>query len=425
MLLKTLKTGLFLCVMVSANAQNFVDATIFKLNGDSISGQINYQEWYINPAFITFRTAKSAKIQEFRPKDLSKFVIKSKNEIYESAVINVLDQTERDLEAIDASPSIKEALQSLKFRRDTAFLLVLEKGKGSLYSYVDNRSLEHYFIRKDKGRYIELMNPKMKITESKIGMEVSRISYLHIEDYKTRLKELTSDCSEFAKEIDNLGFFQGNFSSIISRYNNCVGKNDYSKNASKIKVKYFATIGISLPMAQVNGLFYNESSIFLGKLTTPIGGGFEVSLGQRGLNPLRLGAEMSLTSNKYQSEISGNNRTVSYNAKLIGVHLFPYLKANLFDKKQREQVLFFKIGAILTYYPTRSCEKKYVAPANFFADESFTLTSKAFSIVVSGGYQFKHLYIEGLFLPYSENLILNSDDTFRVIGGTLKLGYIF
>lgn len=425
MLLKTLKTCLFFCVMVSANAQNFVDATIFKPNGDSISGQINYQEWYVNPAFITFRAAKSAKTQEFRPKDLSKFVIKSKNEVYESAVVVVLDQTLRDLEAKDASATLKDALQSLKFRSDTAFLLVLEKGRAGLYSYVDKNTMEHYFVRKGKGMYGELMNPKFKIKEGERRfVEQNKMSYINVEDYKTRLSELTVDCPKLKQEINNLGYSPGYFRSLINKYNDCVGENEYSKKISKIKIKYFATIGLSLPVAKVNGLFYNEESTIVGKLTPLIGGGFETVWG-RELNPLRIGAEINLVSNKYQGEVSGNNRTISYNAKLVGINLFPFFKLNLYNNSQKEQTFFVKLGTILTYYPTRFCEKKYVVPAGLFGDQSFTLSKTAFSIVISGGYQFKHLYIEGQFLPYSGDVILYNEDTFRAIGGTLKVGYVF
>jgi hypothetical protein len=424
MLFKTLKICFFLCIIASAKAQNFVDATIFKTNGDSISGQINYQEWYINPEFITFKAKNSSKIQEFRPKDLSKFVVKSKNEIYESAIINVLDQTERDLEAIDASPSIKDALQSLKFRSDTAFLLVLEKGKGSLYSYVDNRSLEHYFIRKDKGWYIELMNPKMKITESKIGMEVSRISYLHIEDYKTRLKELTSDCPKLEKEIDNLGFFQGNFSSIINRYNDCVGKNDYSKENAKPKLKYYATTGLSLPMAFVNSLYYGEYERINGKLTVPIGIGIELK-GGRGSNPISFGGELGFAKNVYNHQISRDNgRAIIYNSTLIGLHGVPYIKASFFNKKRINYSTFFKAGLVFSYYSKATFTVDYI-PVFTNNTDVYKLKKTSFSFFFSGGYQIKNWFLEGRFEPYSLSLIDYGDDVFKTLRAFLLVGYVF
>lgn len=425
MILKSLRICLLLCVAFTANAQkNFVDAIVYHHNGDSIQGQISYQEWYINPDFIVFKAKNATKTVEFRPKDIAKFVIKGKNEIYESATLDVLDQTERDLEAIDAIPTLKEALQSLTYRRDTAFLLVLEKGEGSLYSYIDNKSLEHFFVKKGKGKYIELMKLKFKITENKIGRELSRISYLNVEDYKTRLVDLTGDCPKFEKVINTLEYSQDKLADLINSYNECVDKKEYSKKATKAKIKYFVNTGLSVPMAQVNGLFYNNSNIIVGKLSPMIGGGFETIIG-RELSPLRIGAEIYATSNKYQGELTGSNRSVSYNSKFVGVHLFPFLKVSLYNKKQANQSVSFKFGTILTYYTNSFCEKTYVQPANLFPMESFDLTKKALSIVLSAGYQFKHIYVEGLFQPFSQNLIIDSEDTFKAIGGTLKVGYIF
>jgi hypothetical protein len=359
-----------------------------------------------------------------RPKDISKFVIKGKNEIYESAVINVLDQTQRDLEAEDASPSIKDALQSLKFRRDTAFLLVLEKGKGSLFSYVDSRSLEHYFIRKDKGKYIELMNLKMKIIEATIGMELSRISLIYVEDYKTRLTELTSECPKLANEIDKLGFYQSNFISIVSRYNDCVGKKEYSKQDAKPKLRYYATTGLSLPMAFVNSLYYSKYERINGKLTVPIGAGFELKAG-RGLSPLSFGGELNIAKNVYNHQISTNNgRAIIYNSTIIGFHAVPYLKINFYNKKQLDHAVFFKTGLVLSYYPKATFMVDYI-PVFVNNTDVYKLEKTSLGTFVSAGYQVKNWFLEGRVEPYALNLIGTGDDVFKTLRGFLLVGYNF
>ena len=422
MLLKTLKTCLFFCVMVSANAQNFVDATIFKPNGDSISGQINYQEWYINPAFITFRAAKSAKTQEFRPQDLFKFVIKSKNEIYESATVDIHIESLHDLEHKDVSPSLSEGIRSIKFDKEAVFLLLLEKGKVSLYQYVDKKSIEHYFMQKENKEYVELLNLKFRIMAAN-----GKLYLANYEDYKAKLAALSVDCPQVNDEFGNLEFKESKLQNIVARYNNCVGKQEYTKPSNKKAIiKYYAFTGISLPMALVDGIYYGQLTTIKGKLTVPIGVGVEIGTG-RELNPIRIGAEVNIASNVYDYLISSNNgRETRYEANLLGIHLMPYLKASFYSKTKVGQSLFVKIGLPLSYYPKANYQQSYI-PVLSSSKNVFQLEKTSFGVAISGGYKLKRLFLEGKYEPYSLNLIGYGQfaSVFRTVRLSLVGGYFF
>ena len=66
--------------------KNFVQARIFKPNGDSISGFINYKGLKNNPIKISFKTNKTdLKSQVFLPLDLRGFEVN--NEAYETSIV--------------------------------------------------------------------------------------------------------------------------------------------------------------------------------------------------------------------------------------------------------------------------------------------------------------------------------------------------
>ncbi len=420
-----LKISFFLCLATVVNAQsNYVDAVVYKNNGDSIKGQINYQEWFINPDAITFKAANAIKTQEFRPKDIAKFVIKSKDMIYESSPINVINQTLRDLEAQDASLSIKDALESLKFRKDTAFLSVLEKGKASLYLYVDNNSIEHYFVRKDQGKPVELLNVKMKIIEDKKGLEVSRISYLYLEDYKTRLKELTSDYPKLAKEIDRMGLFESDISYIINSYNDLAGKNEFSQKKGKNSIQYYVTTGLSLPKAHVNA--FGLTTVISGKPTIPIGVGLELKA-KKGLDPMRLGAELSWAYNVYDKEISISDRVIKHEARLQGLHFTPYLKASFYSKKMTGYSAYCKLGVTLSYYLKANYKVSYLVPVNFFEPDVYKVDKTSGVAMASVGFKMKKWFSEVKIEPYSLNLVRTDSpsDYFQTIRYGFVVGYLF
>lgn len=422
MLTKTFPICLFLFIPFSIFAQkNFIDAVVYKNNGDSIVGQINYQEWYINPNSITFKASNATKVQEFTPKDLKKFVIKSKNEIYESATFKVQDKTSHDLDMKDASPSVKDALQSLKYREDTAFLLVIEKGRASLYSYIDQKTVEHFFVKKDNGFYIELMNLTFKIKE-KSGKHV----IANAEDYKTRLKDLSSDCPKMEKDIKGLTFFQDNLALFINAYNDCVGKAEYSKKNGITSIKYYVTTGIIFPSAFVSGITYAKFNTIKGKPYIPIGVGLELRA-KRELNPVRLGAELNFLSSEYDVTESNGDRTNRHEAKLVGLNFQPFFKYSLYSKRITGHSAYFKAGIALSYYFKANYTKSYLVPANLFAPDVFTLHKTSGVFTLAGGYKIKNWFLEARFEPYAFNLITSSNDSdvFRTIRFGFMGGYVF
>jgi len=70
----------------TAGAQvNYIPAKVVSINGDTLNGFINYQEWERSPVSIKFKTSENGKVINFRPRDISAFTVE--NDYYRSMVI--------------------------------------------------------------------------------------------------------------------------------------------------------------------------------------------------------------------------------------------------------------------------------------------------------------------------------------------------
>ncbi|MBL7817440.1 MAG: hypothetical protein JNL70_20710 [Saprospiraceae bacterium] len=422
-MIKTLKTVLLSLFFFSVHAQNgFVDAIVYKSDGSTMTGQIKYQEWFINPEFVQFRASNSSNIQKLYPKDISKFTITGKNETYQSAILEIANRTTKDLEASDAYETERDALQSINWRQDTVFLRLLEKGNLSLFSYVTLQSpSEHFFIQKGKEKYIELLNLKFRLKDPQ-GKHT--IVYSFIKDYITRLTYATDDCKYFISKLTNLELNESDLKRIVKTYNNCVGKSEYSSASAKAKVNFFVQTGVALPFATINS--FGKYDNIKGNLTVPIGLGLEIRAG-RALSPLRIGTTLSFVSSKFDQYLSANSREIQYDAKLTGLYLMPYMRANFASKIRVGHAYFFKLGLNLAYFPKADYTKSYTQPANFFSPEVYDLKSSSITASLIAGYQIKKWFAEVKMEQFPLSLIPANinDNIFKPWHHSFLVGYYF
>jgi len=59
------------CIFNSVAQNNFVDGIIVSNQNDTLIGQINFKDWYINPTNIEFKIDE--KIRNFSPLDIKEF----------------------------------------------------------------------------------------------------------------------------------------------------------------------------------------------------------------------------------------------------------------------------------------------------------------------------------------------------------------
>ena len=94
---------LLICFYCSYSQSNFSDAVLFKSNGDSIKGQIDYRNWKLNPGIIIFNQDGGA-TQEFKPTDLKAFYVVPNQEYYVSEEVEVDQRAGDPVTVMQANP---------------------------------------------------------------------------------------------------------------------------------------------------------------------------------------------------------------------------------------------------------------------------------------------------------------------------------
>lgn len=81
------------CTYAAFTQSNYVAATVTQKDGKTISGQIDYREWITTPRQIRFRASAESAVIIYDCNDLKEFSITSKNEIYQSAIVDVNNES--------------------------------------------------------------------------------------------------------------------------------------------------------------------------------------------------------------------------------------------------------------------------------------------------------------------------------------------
>ena len=108
---------LLLAAFYTTNAQiNFKEASIVQLNGDTLKGEINYQEWVYNPKTIEFRQKSTDNRTTYSSKDIKGFIINYKNEKYQSAVVDISNESieTSNLKEYDQVKDVEQTPQTVK-----------------------------------------------------------------------------------------------------------------------------------------------------------------------------------------------------------------------------------------------------------------------------------------------------------------------
>ena len=172
------------------------------LEGDTLQGQIDNQEWIRNPEDVRFRSSEAAPVRSFTPHKLAAFFVSG--ELYERRVVRV-DETPLRAGKL-AGNSIEQVPSS---RADTVFLAVLVKGALSLYAYRDERA--HFYLEDRTGlrelihhQYTTLQDgTKYQITKERYQEQVAQAAALNCPDVEVEsisyllpaLKQFTEACN--------------------------------------------------------------------------------------------------------------------------------------------------------------------------------------------------------------------------------------
>ena len=230
------KRMFLLCLLMSGinwaiGQVNFIPGQVVLLNGDTLSGYIDYRNWAINPKKVAFKTNIDSVIQILNPLEILEFSVS--DEIYVSAVVKV--------ETTPLAINNIEDDASLHFRTDTIFLQTLIKGAKSLFFYKNEESRDNYYIKEDSA--IELLVYKQYIKKDENGHTYAAEN----NTYLGQLRLYLGDCPTIQSYLENTKYNKNSLISLFQEYYNCISSETaFMRKPEKVRCEAGMLVGSSL-----------------------------------------------------------------------------------------------------------------------------------------------------------------------------------
>ncbi|NMM49894.1 outer membrane beta-barrel protein [Marinigracilibium pacificum] len=211
-----------------ANAQdNYLPAVIVSLQGDTISGKIDYKNWGSNPDKINFYNENKRTI--YKPFEIKSFLVN--DELYQSAIVQV-DNSTYDLGNLSDSPNPVSVT-------DTVFVRKIIEGKRDLFYFKTKSGIINLYI--DNGGKIEWLERKKYYYSNNGSKQVIENS-----KYKNQLSLYFNDCDDIHGSIVNSSYTLKSLTKLFIKYNECHNQEVivFSKE-EKIITKFSILSGLS------------------------------------------------------------------------------------------------------------------------------------------------------------------------------------
>jgi hypothetical protein len=340
---------LFLLSSYTAFTQvNFVAGTIVKLNGDTLKGEIDYQEWTYNPRTIQFRNKNTQSAKDYTCRDIKGFTITDKNEKYQTVVVDINKESD-DIDKLKTYESIDNVPLSSKLTRDTVFLLIEAQGALNLFSLFDGKP--HYFIQKNKGKIEELENRRAKIVNR------DTVSIIMIENFKIQLKTLTDDCASPIYPFVKPAFVKAEILQVVTKYNTCKGESSYIFKEGHGQRRFSLLTGAALPLIKISDFYNFNAKTAQGNISPVFGMAFEQSY-KRLRNRVSMGIEFNFALCKadISTDYTITDRVVYYKVNAVSTKLNPYIQYAFTANKIQPYV---KVGLGISYFSKPNVERFY------------------------------------------------------------------
>ncbi len=221
--------------------ENFMPGFLIMPNGDTLQGEIDNQNWRINPEFVLFKRGASSVGVEYYPTDIKAFVVLGE-EYYES-VSATFDYVSRDVKDIGLQDRQNPV-------QDNVFAMVLYQSELSLLRAMDKKNNEiHYIIRKKDGPAEPLIYRRFLIEAD------GKSSIREVSIYKSQISAATKDgCSELSGEVANLKYNEKALLAFIKAYNDCMDATaNFEKKAEKLQIQFGVAAGMSFNQLEFSG----------------------------------------------------------------------------------------------------------------------------------------------------------------------------
>jgi len=237
-------SGLFLSFVLlplfSSAQTNYLPGYVVTLNGDTLKGFIDIQNWDFNPEKVSFKpTINAADSKSFSVNDINFFSVGKlvSYERYDGPVS--LDVT---------NISHLATSRSTKFKTATVFLKILQKGKNvALFSFTDDIKTRFYIGEAPEYKPIELEFRIYDDPGAAAGTHAGTVTE------NTYLKQLFAFANKYKALDDDLtwrfqtaGYAEPDLLLIVSRINGITKTEFERKYAGKSKLEFFAGAALNI-----------------------------------------------------------------------------------------------------------------------------------------------------------------------------------
>ena len=217
--------------------ENYLPGYIIPLNGDTLHGFIDYQNWGSNPDKIYFKDKISDTIVSYTPFNIIQFGVL--DEIYVSAKVQTEVSTDNTI-YIDYD-------KDLKFKIKTVFLQTIIKGPKSLYYYVSNIKKKNLYIKQDTGYELLIHKKYLKDQEGKTVITENK-------RYLGQLSLYLQDCKTIQSKLEDMDYNTESLEKLFQFYYNCTQSGiKFQKKTEKVSTEVGVLAGLSLTSLKISG----------------------------------------------------------------------------------------------------------------------------------------------------------------------------
>jgi hypothetical protein len=297
-----------------ASAQtNYKQGFVITNNGETISGFINYREWYSNPDNISFKKTLDDKVQTFHPMDIRYFEIVGLEE-YQSARV-AISMGKTDIQTIGNEIDTTS-------KTDQLFLKIVQKGTNvSLLSYTDAIKTRFYVNDNKTGGTPQELKYQPYLDNDSSSLKKKNIYYAQLIELANKYRP--DDAGKIINHIVVLNYNEAEILRVINLINN-----DNSAPVKKSNVRaYNLHVGIGLNASQItrqgnppSGTTDVEKSSYLPELVFGVDVPFNPNTGR-----LVFRTEMVLDMMKAQI----SNYDIEYSSITVNTYSFTQTTASL------------------------------------------------------------------------------------------------
>jgi hypothetical protein len=220
--------------------EKFFPGYIRSLEGETITGLIDYRNWNNNPKMVNFKLTEQDDAQVFHALEIAEFGVK--DEIYVGAVVD------KEL-SVNLAYNLNKSPE-LELGKDTLFLQTLVKGDKTLLG-MKASGKQNFYIK--EGRDYTLLQYKWYIREQ----EGRKFKAENLK-YKRQLVDYLGTCDRMNNLINDASYTSKSLESIFLQYYQC---KDEEPEFRKAREKSVTQWGVLAGASSTSIWFNNELSI--------------------------------------------------------------------------------------------------------------------------------------------------------------------